>query len=320
MATPAFPDARLSNGSLTAHLYLPDAARGFYRSTRFDWSGVIARVEYGGRRFYGPWFTAIDPPVHDFVYTDSGIVAGAQSAIVGPAEEFPEPQGYAAAAPGETFVKIGVGVLRRADATNYSAYNNYALVDHGAWSVDVQPDAVSFTQVVNDERSGYGYEYRKTVRLAPGRPELVIAHSLRNIGRLAIAARQYNHNFLTIDDAGPDPDYRITVPFAIHASRLPPPALATVDGGRITYARRFVDQDRVSFGIEGFGRTAADYDIRVEHARLGVGVRVTSDTPLASLALWSIRSVLSMEPFVDVSTAPGATTQWTYTYTYYAVR
>jgi hypothetical protein len=33
--------------------------------------------------------------------------------------------------------------------------------------------------------------------------------------------------------------------------------------------------------------------------------------------LWSIRSVLSLEPFVDVTTATGAETNWTYRYAYY---
>ena len=35
------------------------------------------------------------------------------------------------------------------------------------------------------------------------------------------------------------------------------------------------------------------------------------------MSLWSIRSVISMEPFVDVSTGPGATTTWKFTYTYF---
>jgi len=60
--------------------------------------------------------------------------------------------------------------------------------------------------------------------------------------------------------------------------------------------------------------------VRVEHLKSGAGFRVTSDRPVASMSLWSIRSVISVEPFVDVSTAPGATTTWTYTYTYFAGR
>ena len=34
--------------------------------------------------------------------------------------------------------------------------------------------------------------------------------------------------------------------------------------------------------------------------KTGAGFRVTSDRPVASMSLWSIRSVISMEPFVDV--------------------
>lgn len=316
----SYPDASITNGALTVHLYLPDAQRGFYRSTRFDWSGVIDRVEFADHQFYGKWFTRTDPPVRDFVYTDSDIVAGAQSSVVGPAEEFRTALGYAAAAPGGTFVKIGVGVLRKADAANYSPYANYEIVDAAAWTVDARQDSVTFRQRVNDEASGYGYEYEKTVRLVPGRADMVISHSLRNIGRLPIQTQQYNHNFLMIDGAAIGPDYSITVPFAIQTTRPPDAAQATIEGGTIHYAKPLAGQDRVTFNATGFGANASDYDIRVENRRMGAGVRIVGDRPLASLALWSIRSVLSMEPFVDVSTAPGATTTWALTYTYYTVK
>ena len=35
------PEAEITNGLIRARLYLPDAHAGFYRGTRFDWSGVI---------------------------------------------------------------------------------------------------------------------------------------------------------------------------------------------------------------------------------------------------------------------------------------
>src|SRR5215211_3744140 len=68
------PAADISNGELRAKLYLPDAQRGFYRSTRFDWSGVIASLELKGHQYYGPWFTGSDPSVRDFVYRDADIL------------------------------------------------------------------------------------------------------------------------------------------------------------------------------------------------------------------------------------------------------
>jgi hypothetical protein len=42
------PQAKISSGRLHATLYLPDAQSGYYRGTRFDWSGVIAALEWNG--------------------------------------------------------------------------------------------------------------------------------------------------------------------------------------------------------------------------------------------------------------------------------
>ncbi len=318
MRTPqiSFPTATLSNGLIEAVLYLPDAEKGFYRSTRFDWSGVIGSLEYAGHEYYGPWYTKSDPPVRDFEYRGSDIVTGAQSTITGPAEEFPRPQGYQTAEPGGTFVKVGVGVLRKIDESAYSPYTNYDIVDPGTWRSQVNADAVEFTQEVNDPASGYGYRYHKTVRLSDGRPELVIEHRLTNIGRRPIQANQYNHNFLVLDGATTGPDFLITVPFQIETTQPPDPALAQIQGNNIAYVKMLEGQDRVSFPIQGYSNQASDYDITIRNTRMGAGVRVTADRPLARMALWSIRSTICMEPFIDVSTHPEDTTSWTLTYNY----
>src|SRR5262245_41152258 len=61
------PSVQISNGVITATVYLPDATAGYYRGTRFDWAGVIGRFEFRGHTFYAPWFTKMDPTVRDFV-------------------------------------------------------------------------------------------------------------------------------------------------------------------------------------------------------------------------------------------------------------
>jgi hypothetical protein len=312
------PAVEISNGALHAKVYLPDAQRGFYRSTRFDWSGVIASLEMKGHQFYGPWFTKSDPPVRDFIYRDADIVTGAQSSMVGPAEEFSRPQGYDTARPGGTFVKIGVGVLRKANDSTYSPYSPYDVVDSGKWTATPKADEIAFVQDVTDPASGYGYVYRKTVRLEPGKPVLTIAHSLRNTGRLPLQTAQYNHNFLVLDGQPTGADFKITLPFAIATTRPPDAAFAEIRGRQIVYLKTLQGQDRVTFPIQGFGGDPKDYDVRVENVTTGTGYQVTADRPVASMSLWSIRSVISVEPFVDVSTEPGQTTTWTYTYTYFA--
>jgi hypothetical protein len=314
-----YPQAEISNGPVHAKLYLPDAKTGFYRSTRFDWSGVISSLEFGGHNYYGPWFTKQDAAVRDFIYKDADIVVSAESGSMGPADEFQTPLGYDAAAVGGTFVKIGVGVLRKADNSSYSAFKKYELVDPGKWSVRKGADFVEFTQELTDTATGYGYVYRKTVRLTSGKPEMTIEHSLTNTGRVAIASKLYNHNFLVLDQNATGPDYVITMPYAVTTRQPPNKEMAEVRGNQIVYLQTLQDHDTVAMPVEGFGGDAKDYDIRVENKKAGAGMRVVGDCPLASVALWSIRSVLAIEPFINVAIEPGKEMTWKYTYSYYTL-
>jgi hypothetical protein len=315
LAAAELPQAELSNGSLRVKLYLPDAANGFYRASRFDWSGMIYSLEYAGHRYYAPWFQRTDPKVHDFIYQGKEIVAGPCTAATGPAEEFTE-LGYNDAKPGGTFLKIGVGVLRRPDDAPYDRYKLYEVVDPGKWKTNVTPTAVEFTQQVNDPATGYGYEYRKTVRLAGSGAELAIEHSFRNTGRKPISSRVYNHNFLVLDGQAPGPDVRISVPFDIASPKPPDAAMAEIRGKEIVYRKTLEGEERVTTEMNGFGAAASDYDVRVRNTRTGAGVRITADRPLARLMLWSIRAVLSVEPFVEFAVNPGETYTWKLNYRY----
>src|SRR6266496_3944673 len=127
-----FPSAEISNGDIRAKLYLPDSKNGFYRSTRFDWSGVIASLEYKGHNYYGPWFQKTDPNVYDFVYEGADIVASPFGGTGGRAEGFQtngKALGWDEAKPGGTFIKIGVGVLRKPSDANYDHCKTYEIVD-----------------------------------------------------------------------------------------------------------------------------------------------------------------------------------------------
>jgi hypothetical protein len=313
------PRAELANGTLRVKLYLPDAVNGFYRGTRFDWSGMIETVEYGGHTFYGRWFQATNSAVRDFEYRGADIVAGPNTAATGPAEEFNTNNralGFDECKAGGTFVKIGVGVLRRPDERAYDHFRLYEVADPGKWNTRIGADFAEFTQNVNDPGSGYGYEYRKTVRLVGKGAEMEIAHVFRNTGKKAISSRVYNHNFLVLDGDPPGPDLRISVPFEIRSQRPPDTNLAEFRGRQVIYRKTLEGSDRVMTSLEGFGADASDYDLRVANARTGAGVRVTSDRPLVSLALWSIRAVMSVEPYIEFSVKPGETYDWTLKYRY----
>lgn len=313
------PEAQISNGQIRAKLYLPDAKNGFYKSTRFDWSGVISSLEYAGHNYYGPWFTGSDPSTRDFVFKGNEINVGLVSAMTGPVEEFQKPQGFDSAKPGDKFVKVGVGVLRRTDDTAYNWGKTYDLLDPGKWTVSTHADSVEFTQELSEPSLGYAYVYRKTIRLVPGKSELVMEHSLKNTGRLPIETNLYNHNFLTLDKAGPSPDFVVTVPYQIQSQRPPNPQAATITGNQFTWAKAVEGEERVSAPIGGFSTDAKDYDIRIENRKLGAGMRITCDRPLVNNTVWSIRSVIAVEPFIAIAAEPGKEFTWKYTYSYYTI-
>jgi hypothetical protein len=315
------PQAEIANSQIRAKLYLPDARNGYYRATRFDWSGVVASLLYKGHDFYGPWFHRVDSKVRDFVYEGSEIVAAPCSAITGPVEEFQtngRALGWDEAKIGGTFIKIGIGVLRK-DDSSYDHYKLYKIVDPGKWTVRKRADSIAFIQELTDPSSGYGYIYRKTVRLTKGKPEMVLEHGLKNTGRRTIQSTVYNHNFLVLDKLPPGPDFTISVPFRIQTPRPPNKDLAEIRGNRIVYLKELENRELVATPVRGFGESLKDHEIRIENARLGVGMRITGNRPLSDASLWSIRTVLSIEPFVSMTIDPGAEFTWLTSYEFYTL-
>jgi hypothetical protein len=261
-----FPAHEISNGQIKAKIYLPDAEHGFYRSTRFDWSGVIGSLEYKGHNYYGPWFTKITD-VYDFGYKGDDVISAPFTAMVGPGEEFGV-IGYNDAKPGGTFIKPGVGLLRRADDTPYNHSKAYEIVDGGGWTVKKGSDSVEFTQTLKDPGAGYGYVYTKIVRLTKGKPQMTLEHTLKNTGTRQIQTNVYDHNFLVLDDQSPGPDFEITFPFQLQARPAPNNQLGEIRGNQIAYLKTLEKQERMSTSVTGFGDSPKDYDIKIENKKV----------------------------------------------------
>jgi hypothetical protein len=301
-----FPRAEISNESVHAKLYLPDARQGYYRATRFDWSGQIASLEFQGHNYFGQWFDRYDPNHHD--------------SILGPVEEFLTNGmglGYNEVKAGESFVKIGVGALRKPEERAFQQFTTYEITDPGKWTVNRFPDRVEFTQELRDT-AGYAYLYKKTVRLAGGKPQLVLEHSLKNTGTKAIESSVYEHNFYVIDGKPAGPDFTVKFPWAVRAV-ADLRGFAEARGTTFTYLKELAAGQTVHTLLEGYGNTPKDYDIRVENAAAHAGVRQTSDRPLAKLDFWSIRSTVCPEAYIDMRIEPGKEFTWRIVYDFYTL-
>jgi hypothetical protein len=306
------PSVAIGNGLIKARIYLVDSQKGFYRGQRFDQAGVVGSLTFGGQEFYGPWFDRVARAEIDYPYTAEGVVSGPASAISGPVEEF-APSGYDRAEPGGTFLKIGVGRLKKPDNKDYDHARTYDVADPGKWTVTATPMSVTFTQDVAG-----GFHYVKILRLVPGKPQMRIEHELTNTGAAPITANVYDHNFLRLGPGNGDVVARF--PYPITPDIAPDAALARVEGNRFFFTRPLKGTERVAFLISGFGNGAKDYDVDIENAKTGAGVRVTGDDRLVRLYTWSIRTVMAVEPFVGIDLAPGASKRWAYTYAYRAPR
>ena len=298
-----FPQAAISNGLLDARFYLPDTTAGYYRSTRFDWSGVMPALEYKGHHFFGQWFPQYAPTIHD--------------AIMGPVESF-WPLDFDEAAAGGDFTVIGVGVLTRPDTARYSPFRYYPIRNAGAWRVRTTTAAIEFRQTLDD--GTYSYVYTKAITLTKGKPELVIKHTLHNTGHRAIGSEVFDHNFFVTDSTSLAPGFILKFPFTLTATGITgPPGLAAIDGDSIAILRPFTQRESVYAVLHGYGDSPKDYDIRLENHITGAGVHITADRPLSKLVYWGSVHTLCPEPYIHVSVAPGETFGWTLRYEFYTL-
>jgi hypothetical protein len=299
-----YPQADISNGLIHAKLMLPDAQHGSYQGTRFDRSGIIASLQFGGHEYFGRWYEHHDPKIHD--------------AITGPVEEFRTNDsglGYDEARAGGTFVRIGIGTVRKPDEKTYRPYETYEVVDPGKWTIRKHKDRIEFTQRLRSD-GGYAYVYRKTVRLVKGKPELLLEHSLKNTGQKAIDTTQYNHNFFVIDHEVVGPDIAVKFAFTPQAIRRFNDR-AEIVGQEIRFPHELAGKNGVFSELTGSQNDVKDYEFRIENLKTGAGVHITSDQPLEKANFWAISTVASVEPYIHLKIEPDGEAHWTIRYQFY---
>jgi hypothetical protein len=242
---------------------------------------MIGAVEYGGHKFFGEY--RVRP--HDPTHTEDA---------VGPSAEFgmSDPPGYAT---GDTFLKIGVGRLRKPVEPKYWFANRYEIVDHGRWRVTHGQEWMAFTQVLPG-----AYIYSKRIRLT--RAGFVLHHRLKNIGRQALVTDHYIHNFVVFDDQPVGTN---------HAVELPSPvATQTVrDTVRIEgRAIRYLTEPRPDVGyraeLKPTPGNAATFTFGGRQLSFRGNRRPTK------MIFYGIGKAVCVEPFLDIHLNPGETITW----------
>src|ERR1039457_1813766 len=149
--------------------------------------------------------------------------------------------------------EIGVGAIRKPEEPTFRQFGTYDITDNGKWTINKTAGFVEFTQELSDTL-GYAYIYKKTVRLVPGKPEMVLEHSLRNTGKKPISTSVYEHNFYMLDHRPAGPSYIVRFPFEIHA-QANLHGMAEARGKDFTYLKELQVGQSVATAMEGFRDT-----------------------------------------------------------------
>jgi len=301
----AYPLLQLADESTALLLMQPDEIRGFNRASRFDRAGmVVAARTADGRSYFGPF---VPPDDHDPDVDDH---------VAGTAGEFgmKSPIGYDEANPGETFIKIGVGVLRRTDDRDYFFRRNYPIVDSGRWQVDRGEHGVSMRQSIDDHR-GWAYVYVTTVSLLDEERGFAVQRKLTNTGKRPIATDYYCHNFFMLDGAPVSSGYVVTLSdeHAVTGDRTAPSWIA-FDGRTMRFERPPKPNKSLYLPLEARGRPKDQWQCTVANPARDIAITVDQDLAPDRVVIYGLQPYLSVEPFIDIRIAPGESLTWTARY------
>jgi hypothetical protein len=232
-------------------------------------------------------------------------------------EEFGVGSAYDEAKPGELFVRIGIGAVRKTDDTPYQRFKTYEIVDPGTWKIEQGKDSIRMTHTLRNH-NGYAYTYVKIIRLTRGKPEMVIEHTLKNTGPKRIAVSQYNHNFFVMNNQPTGPGVTVKFPFTLKPTQPFKGDFAENRGNEIVYLKELQAKESAFANFEGSSAPGA-YDFQLAHAKAGAAVRITGDQPISKIVYWSIRSTFCPEAYIDLAAEPGREVKWRYTYSFSAL-
>lgn len=114
-------------------------------------------------------------------------------------DEFEMPISYEEAKVGESFIKIGVGLLEKTSQKEYTNWDMHPIKKKFPVEINRKQDEVVFHQSggLNNE---YAYNYSKAIKILKG-GNFRISHVIKNSGNKTWKTLWYSHVFLPIDNS-----------------------------------------------------------------------------------------------------------------------
>lgn len=213
------------------------------------------------------------------------------------------PPGYdQAPSPGNLFMKIGVGLLRRTRITPYRFWDPYPLVTSAKTEIVSRDDrSVVFEQVIPPS-GDRGYRYRKSYVVSPEQHRVEITYELENLGSQEIEIDQYNHNWLALSPASP------SAPWTIRTPLIPGPRSllhCQVSPGELMF--HAVPQEVVYFTFAQNENPSKSSTV-VSDGRKRISI--TCHFSASRLSIFTQGNLLAPEIFAHFRIPPGGTASW----------
>jgi hypothetical protein len=235
--------------------------------------------------------------------------------ICGTAEEFgiQSPPSYAQAKPSQPFIKIGVGVLERADGSDYNFWQRYKVLTPGEWKIVQAPGRIEFRQSLRGP-GRWGYEFTKIIQATADAPTLTITRRLKNTGTESIDTDHYGHNFLRIDNVPAGTNYTLEFPFEPRFGQdSKTQGCLEIKGRSLIFTKDLPSGQAIWVRLDGFEKRE-DSEVKIVNRHTGASMTITADQPLSKLVFYSSGGVLSPELFVKLTIPPGETQEWSTSY------
>ena len=290
------PQTKISTGKFDAVFYTgTNDSDMSYIGTRFDRSGVSASIKFDDVEFFGKWTNQTDKTFHD--------------AISGAVEEFTQ-VGYESAKVGESFLKIGIGILQKDSSQPYNFRYTYPVLNSGERKVEEIENGVKFIHILNDKN--YSYTYQKTISFDASIARMTISHTLKNTGISPISTAVYNHNFLTFDN-NIGTSTNVKAKFNWNGEQIAGfNNLAEIKSDLIALKSSIPEGDFVLLKNIQTPNTIEVYDILAESKVVEKvrQVRITSDKPNSKMNFWVSPTCVCPEPFTDINIEPTQQFSW----------
>jgi hypothetical protein len=282
-----------------------------YKGARFDYSGMIYQIATKNHSFL-PGELKKDN-TQDNSYIPLGIIDEFGIGMNG----LSSPPGYNKTPKNGSFIKIGVGLLKKETDEAYNFKHGYTILKRGKWFFSKKETAIAFTQKFISP-DGWGYLYKKEIQLCDNKSAFVIKYSLKNIGEKKIKTNHYSHNFISIDKYPIGKSYLIKFIFPLKFLKNRENILETC-GNKIIFLKNLT-KSGIWNEIKGYSNNFKQNQFYIENTFKNAGIKIACNQTIHKLHLWITQKAIAPESFINIEIKPQEIKNWESYYEVYNIK